>query len=325
MNIPVLRGNWIDLIIITIIIYFASEAFRVGIWAILANFISFLLSLMIALRGYQFTSGLLQDNFTLSRSTANALGFFLTAIIVEGILGYLSVLVVRKMPARHVKKWWAKALAIIPAAGEGLVLVAFILTLFLALPIFPNIKGDITESKIGGLLVRQTSGLEVRIDEIFGGVVEDSVTYFTVNPESTESVPLNIDSLFLSEDEESEETMFKLINDERSSRGIGELEWNPETVNVARGHAQDMWERGYFGHVSPDGLDLSDRLNGEGILYRVAGENLAFAPTTPTAHVGLMESPGHKANILSTEFRKVSIGVIDNGVHGKIFVQIFTD
>jgi len=320
-----LNGNWIDLVIMTIIIYFASEAFRVGFWAILANFISFLLSLIIALLGYQIISGLLQDNFTLSRSSANALGFFLTALIAEGILGFLVVRVVRKMPSRYLKKWWSKILAIIPAAGEGIILVAFILTLFLALPIFPKVKVDITDSMIGGLLVENTSGLEAKLDEIFGGVVENSVTYFTIKPESSESIPLNIDSLELSEDEKGEKEMLVLVNDERTSRGLSKLEWNPDALKVAKAHATDMWERRYFGHVSPDGLDLSDRLNGEGILYRVAGENLAFAPTVVTAHLGLMESPGHKANILSPEFRKVSIGVIDNGIHGKIFVQVFTD
>lgn len=325
MNLPSLGGNWVDLIILTVILYFASEAFRVGFWAILANFISFLLSLIIALIGYQFTSGLLQNNFALSHSTANAIGFFLTAVIAEGILGFLSVRAVRKMPSRFTKKWWSKALAIIPAAGEGVVLIAFVLTLFLALPIFPKAKAEISDSRIGGLLVRNTSGLEVRIDEVFGGAVEDSVTYFTVNPESSESIPLHIDRLGLSEDREAEEAMLVLVNNERSKRGIRRLEWSPELVGIARTHAQDMWERRYFGHVSPEGDDVSDRMEKAEVEYRVAGENLAFAPTTATAHVGLMESPGHKANILSPEFGRLSIGVIDNGVHGKIFVQVFTD
>lgn len=325
MNLPSLSGNWIDLVILTVILYFASEAFRVGFWAILANFISFLLSLIIALMGYQFTSGLLQNNFALSHTTANAIGFFLTAVIVEGILGFLSVRAVRKMPSRFTKKWWSKTLATVPAAGEGVVLIAFVLTLFLALPILPKVKADISDSKIGGLLVRNTSGLEVRIDEVFGGVVEDSVTYFTINPESSESVPLHIDRLGLSEDKEAGKAMFVLVNNERSKRGIRRLKWSSELAGIARTHATDMWERRYFGHVSPNGDDISDRLDQAEVEYRVAGENLAFAPTTATAHVGLMGSPGHKANILSPEFGRLSIGVIDNGIHGKIFVQVFTD
>lgn len=50
-----------------------------------------------------------------------------------------------------------------------------------------------------------------------------------------------------------------------------------------------------------------------------------FPPTVIVAHNGLMNSEGHRANILSPEFSRVGIGVIDNGIYGKIFVQIFTD
>jgi len=38
-----------------------------------------------------------------------------------------------------------------------------------------------------------------------------------------------------------------------------------------------------------------------------------------------MDSPGHRANILRPDFRKVGIGVIDGGAYGKMFVQVFTD
>jgi uncharacterized protein YkwD len=52
---------------------------------------------------------------------------------------------------------------------------------------------------------------------------------------------------------------------------------------------------------------------------------LALAPTLATAHTGLMNSEGHRANILEPKFKRVGIGVIDNGVYGKMFVQVFTD
>jgi uncharacterized protein YkwD len=96
-------------------------------------------------------------------------------------------------------------------------------------------------------------------------------------------------------------------------------------TNVAREHAKDMWKRKYFGHISPEGKDVGDRLYEKNITYFIAGENLALAPTVSTAHQGLMNSPGHRANILDPQFNQVAVGVIDNGVYGKIFVQIFTD
>ncbi len=70
---------------------------------------------------------------------------------------------------------------------------------------------------------------------------------------------------------------------------------------------------------------MGDRLNEAAISYSVAGENLALAPTVQTAHNGLMNSEGHRKNILDPEFKKLGVGVIDNGVYGKMFVQVFTD
>ena len=64
---------------------------------------------------------------------------------------------------------------------------------------------------------------------------------------------------------------------------------------------------------------------GKDIEYSLAGENLALAPTVETAHKGLMNSKGHRENILDEDYRQMGIGVIDNGVYGKMFVQVFTD
>jgi len=126
-------------------------------------------------------------------------------------------------------------------------------------------------------------------------------------------------------DEVSEVAMFSAINDEREKRGVAKLGWHSEVVLVARSHARDMWERNFFGHFSPELEDVGDRLKIAEIKYRLAGENLALAPTVQTAHTGLMNSKGHRENILDPQFGKVGIGVIDNGIYGKIFVQVFTD
>ena len=57
---------------------------------------------------------------------------------------------------------------------------------------------------------------------------------------------------------------------------------------------------------------------------RLANEQ-ALAPTVVIAHEGLMNSPGHRANILNPRFRRVGIGVADGGMHGKMFTQNFAD
>lgn len=320
-----LNGNYIDLFIVLVLVYFASEAWRHGFWVLLADFISFLGSLLLSLRVYKFASELLRANFSLSHSFSNAVGFLITAIVLEAFLGFLFGHLIGRLPEKLWKHKLNKLLGIIPGLGEGLVLIAFVLTLGLGLPIKPSVKADIVDSKIGGYILKQTSGVEKAANEIFGGVIEDSLTYLTVKPGSRERLPLTVEKQKLSVDEKAEAEMFKLVNGERRKIGTAELIWSPEIVPIARMHAKDMWERKYFGHVSPEGKDVGNRLDEAKVSYDIAGENLALAPTVSTSHTGLMNSEGHRANILDPKFKKVGIGVIDNGYYGKLFVEVFTD
>jgi uncharacterized protein YkwD len=86
-----------------------------------------------------------------------------------------------------------------------------------------------------------------------------------------------------------------------------------------------MFQQGYFAHVDPDGTTPFDRMKRGGVTFRAAGENLALAPTVDVAHEGLMNSPGHRANILNPSFHRIGIGVADGGMHGKMFTQNFAD
>lgn len=325
MNSLSLNGNWVDLVIIVVVLFFLSEAFRSGFWVIMADFLSFLFSLILAIMSYPWVASLLRSNFSLSHSVSNAIGFLLIAVASEAMIGFILLSSVRNIPLRFWKKSWDKPLAAIPAVGEGLVLMAFILTLVIGLPISPKVKADVADSRVGGYLVSKTTGLEVTVNDVFGEVIEDSLTYLTVQPESRESLEITVGKKQLVDDGVSEVEMYDLINKERVGRDTNKLEWDKSLVLVAREHAKDMWNRTYFGHVSPEGEDVGDRLRGADIFYAFAGENLALAPTLTTAHAGLMNSEGHRENILEKKFRKVGVGVIDNGVYGKMFVQVFTD
>lgn len=320
-----LQGNWVDFVIILVLIYFLSDSWRVGFWVVLADFLGFLSSLMLALLGYSFVSSFLQSNFLFSRSLSNALGFLFVAGITEALLSFLFLSLTRKIPYKFWKKPWSNVLAAVPALGRGIILTSFVLILTMSLPIFPKVKTDISESKIGSVLLKNTTGVEARINEIFGGLIEDSLTYLTIDPGSLESIILQVEDYNFSVDEISEREMFKLVNEERNKKEVTELVFRSDLVPVARAHAQDMWERSYFGHYSPEGEGVGDRLDKEEVSYFVTGENLALAPTVQTAHSGLMNSEGHRRNILDSEFKRMGIGVIDNGVYGKMFVQIFTD
>jgi uncharacterized protein YkwD len=321
-----LNGNYIDFIILIILLYFINEAFRIGFWICFSDFISFLLSLLISLKAYGYIAFFLKTNFSLPSSISNAIGFLLTASVSQFILGYLIFSLIKKIPNRFWKKNIInKILAVFPSVGEAIVIVSFILTLALSFPISPKVKTDISDSRIGGFLVQKTSGMEIKLKEVFGSLIDDTLTYLIVEPGSENKVNLNVGSVNLTVDEVSEKEIFGLLNQERLKFRIGQLSLDSKLIEVARGHANDMWERKYFSHYSPEGVNVGTRLEKAGISFNLAGENLALAPTVKTAHFGLMNSPGHRENILDSGYKRVGVGVIDNGIYGKMFVQVFTN
>ena len=84
----------------------------------------------------------------------------------------------------------------------------------------------------------------------------------------------------------------------------------------------DSWLK-YFGHESPVAGSPFDRLKAAGITYARAGENLAYAQSVAVAHRALMDSPGHRENILRPEFTRIGIGVISAGAYGRMVTQLF--
>jgi uncharacterized protein YkwD len=119
--------------------------------------------------------------------------------------------------------------------------------------------------------------------------------------------------------------LLALVNQERERAGLPTLSLAPDLVPVGRAHATEMFTLGYFAHESPVTGDPFDRIEAAGIAYSAAGENLAFAPDVLTAHRGLMNSPGHRANILSPDFGQVGIGIVRSRYHGLMVVQVFRD
>ena len=126
-------------------------------------------------------------------------------------------------------------------------------------------------------------------------------------------------------DHESEMIMFELVNDERREEGVPELVWDEEIAKVARKHSEDMWERRYFAHENLDRENAVHRMLEEEVDFTKAGENLALTRTVERAHEGLMDSPGHRRNILDPSFKRIGIGVVDGGLYGKMFTENFAD
>lgn len=317
--------NYIDLILIVIILFYAVDGLERGLWALLADLFSFVASLVVALRLYLSAASFLVSYFSIPTSFAKALGFILVGIFTNVVLGFLAHRVLARLPKRFWGAWWSRILGIVPAVLDISILVAAFLTLLVSVPVSPKLKADVSSSKIGGFMISNTGKLERYVTDIFGGAIEESLTFLTVKPEGAERVDITYKPRALSVDEVSEGKMLELINSERVKVGARPLVSDQTIVAVARAHSRDMWERGYFSHTNPDGEDPFGRMREGGVSFLAAGENLALAPTVEFAHEGLMNSEGHRRNILDPNFGRVGIGVIDGGIYGKMFTQNFAD
>ncbi|WP_027417141.1 CAP domain-containing protein [Aneurinibacillus terranovensis] len=122
---------------------------------------------------------------------------------------------------------------------------------------------------------------------------------------------------------QDEQQMLNLVNQERQKQGLAPLKINMQLEKMARVKAKDMIDNNYFSHQSPTYGSPFDMMKRFGVSYRTAGENIAGNSSVQAAHQALMNSAGHRANILNGSFTQVGIGIVNGGPYGKMFVQDF--
>ena len=323
--------NWIDFFIIIVIFFYAIEGYSQGFYLALLDLISFVAAFILGLSFYYHLSNILIKTLSIPQGFAKALGFFTIAFLTEIIISLLLRTFVKKtiffknLSKSSVHKILNSVLGIFPGIFSAIVLIAFILTMIMTLPVSAYLKKAVSKSIIGSKLVTNTQGLGKDINNIFGGAVNEGLAFFTVEPRGNESVNLNFETKEISIDQTAEREMFIMVNNERQKQEISKLQVDTALTKVAREHCEDMFKRGYFSHNTPEGYTPFDRMTEADISFVAAGENLALAPNADLAMDGFMKSEGHRENILSSEFGKIGVGVIDGGIYGEMFCQEFTD
>ena len=121
-----------------------------------------------------------------------------------------------------------------------------------------------------------------------------------------------------------EQQMLNLVNEERQKAGLSPLKADPALTKMARAKSQDMIDNNYFDHNSPTYGSPFEMMDQFGITYKTAGENIAGNGSVQGAHTALMNSQGHRENILGSQYTKIGIGIKDGGPYGKMFSQEFT-
>ena len=120
-----------------------------------------------------------------------------------------------------------------------------------------------------------------------------------------------------------EQQVFDLVNQIRAENGLEPFVYNETLTQIARTHSQDMIDRSYVDHISPDGDDPFDRMEAAGLTFTAAAENIAVGYSTPEAAVeAWMNSPGHQANILGG-CKELGVGLALGGSSGYYWTQCF--
>ena len=119
---------------------------------------------------------------------------------------------------------------------------------------------------------------------------------------------------------EIEQAIFARVNKERAAAGLTALQYNDTMEYYARLKSQDMGDRRYFDHRNPEGKLITAQMQADGVTYRSWGENIAYisgmSGNTQLATKFMdnwMNSSGHRANILSTNFSSIGVGVYKVG------------
>lgn len=116
--------------------------------------------------------------------------------------------------------------------------------------------------------------------------------------------------------------MFDLTNATRVKHKLPILNWDDHVKETARKHSLDMAENKYFDHTNSQGQSPFDRMKEDNVEFILAGENLAYGQLSSIfAHEGLMNSLGHRENILHEKFKYLGIGVAFNNQFHPYYTQ----
>lgn len=118
--------------------------------------------------------------------------------------------------------------------------------------------------------------------------------------------------------------LFDLTNAARVQHQLPILTWDEHVRGTARKHSTDMAVNNYFDHTNLEGESPFDRMKEDDVRFHLAGENLAYGQFSSIfAHEGLMNSLGHRKNILREDYEYLGVGVAFNDESQPYYTQNF--
>ena len=315
--------NIIDVLLLVVVMLAIYTGYLRGFISGTLNLLLVVLGLAFAFWSYRHTASFAAGHIPSLGVWTAPLSFLLTYLFARIVLGAILRRLVAALPPKAAESNINKVLGVLPGLINGIIQAAVISAILLSLPLFDGLSEKTRESPIANAFLPKVEWAEAKFAPIFDEAINHGINKLMVPPSSEKTLELNFSVTDAKVRPELEAKMLDLINEERQAVGLPLLFADPAMQEVARAHSRDMFVKGYFSHVNKEGLTPAERARKFGVRFITAGENLALAPTLTSAHDGLMNSPGHKANILRPSFGRVGIGILDGGRHGLMVTQNF--
>jgi len=318
-----------DALFIVFLIAWCVHGCGRGFLLMSARLFIFLASVFVAVLSYPGASSSISAKSNFPADYANLLSFLAIFGLTYVALGlsftrFVRTGFIRILGGLHLGRVDRLA-GVLPAIVAGVVWASLILSVLSFFPGGNFIKDRVARSKTGAPIVHIASVIEPQVKKIAGGVIEDTVTFLTRRERNHTWKPNIPKGTRIRIDAAGEIYMLGRINEERGLRGLRLLKPDTRLRDIARSHSMDMAVNNYFDHKSPTTGYLDDRLLDAGMAYFIAGENLAYAKSVELAHIALMESEGHRENVLRPNYGKAGIGIMRVDGFGYMCTQVFMD
>ncbi|MGC4101096.1 CvpA family protein [Ferruginibacter sp.] len=313
--------NFADIILIVTIVLFTWLGYKSGFINSFLGLLQWGGALTMAVLFYQPVTALLNRYFLIEEGWQRPLAFALVFLLGFLLLLFLFTSLKKLIPPEARYSYANKLTGIIPGFLTGIG-IAVIMANILAASVWFATPEKENKSFLLSSIVNSSNWLDSKMSRVF-------------NPPQPQKISgaHEIDYVFSDEFKsdnyqpvhELEQQMLSMVNAERTKRGLKPLVPDATLYLAAYNHAADMFSKGYFAHNTPEGIDPFQRMKKLGITYTSAGENLAHSYNLDSAHNGLMNSPGHRANILNGHFGKAGIAVLVSQSKGMMVVQEFSN
>lgn len=319
--------NWLDLVIVSVVVFFIADGWETGLVYLLSHLFAFLGSLLLAIRYHTIVGSFISEKFGTPLIWTDVVGYLIVSVISETVFAQAFAFFVRKLPKHVFSSHYNHIFGALLSSLNSLVIISFILLLILSLPLRGTVKNDIKTSFIASRLVLLAEKYGGSIKSSFEEIAQETIKFMTIKPNSSDRIYLPIapkpESLQI--DINAQVQMVSLVNDERKKKNIPQLSTDIGMTDVAAQYSRDMFIRKYFSHYDLEGHDASYRMKDSNSSYTMLGENLAYGPDVTTAHKGLMDSEEHRDNIVDTRFHRIGIGIVKSNTFGMMFTQLFAD